>query len=68
LIQNGLDANETGLFLETAHPAKFKGTVDRILETDIEIPAKLKAFMQGTKQSIELSKDFETFKSYLMAQ
>lgn len=68
LIQNGLDADETGLFLETAHPAKFKGTVDRILETDIEIPAKLKAFMQGTKQSIELSKDFETFKSYLMAQ
>lgn len=68
LVENALEADETGLFLETAHPAKFKGTVDRILGTDIDIPAKLQAFMQGTKQSIELSKDFETFKSYLLAQ
>lgn len=68
LIHDALEADETGLFLETAHPAKFKDTVDRILEAEIEVPAKLKAFMQGTKQSIELSKDFDTFKSYLMKQ
>ena len=68
LIQNALDADETGLFLETAHPAKFKDTVDRILETNIEIPAKLQAFMKGTKQSIELNKEFDTFKSYLMSK
>ncbi|RHJ92523.1 threonine synthase [Parabacteroides bouchesdurhonensis] len=68
LIQNTLDKEETGLFLETAHPAKFKGTVDKILDTDIEIPAKLKAFMQGKKQSVELSKDFADFKAYLLAQ
>ena len=68
LIENKLAPGETGVFLETAHPAKFKGTVDSILEADIEIPAKLKAFMQGTKQSIELKKDFEGFKSYLMKQ
>lgn len=52
LIDNKLAPNETGLFLETAHPAKFKGTVDKILDADIEIPAKLKAFMQGEKQSV----------------
>ena len=57
-----------GLFLGTAHPAKFKGTVDRILNADIEIPAKLQAFMKGTKQSVELCKDFDAFKSYLMEQ
>lgn len=68
LLESGLDSNETGLFLETAHPAKFKGTVDRILDTDIEIPAKLQAFMKGTKLSIELDKDFEGFKAYMMAQ
>ena len=65
---NKLAPNETGLFLETAHPAKFKGTVDKILDADIEIPAKLKAFMQGEKQSVGMEKDFETFKSYLLAQ
>ena len=68
LIQYALDTDETGLFLETAHPAKFKGTVDHILGADIEIPKKLQAFMQGRKQSSELSIDFETFKSYLLAQ
>ena len=63
-----LRPGETGVFLETAHPAKFKVTVDQILGADIEIPAKLRAFMAGQKQSIELSKDFEGFKHFLLAQ
>ncbi|MDL2245948.1 threonine synthase [Parabacteroides sp. OttesenSCG-928-J18] len=67
-LVDGLQAGETGVFLETAHPAKFKGTVDEILQSDIEIPAKLKAFMQGEKQSEELSKDFSAFKSYLLSR
>lgn len=68
LVESALTEKETGLFLETAHPAKFKGTVDHILKADIEIPAKLKAFMEGTKQSVELGKDFEGFKSYLLSR
>ena len=56
-----------GVFLETAHPAKFKDTVDRILNDDIEIPAKLQAFMQGKKQSVPMTKDFERFKEFLLA-
>ena len=68
LIENKLAPEETGLFLETALPAKFKETVDKILGTDIGIPAGLKAFMQGEKQSIGMKKDFGTFKSYLLAQ
>lgn len=67
-LKEGLQEGETGLFLETAHPAKFKGTVDQILGSDIEIPAKLEAFMKGTKQSTELNKDFINFKSYLMTR
>ncbi|MCD7977932.1 MAG: threonine synthase [Tannerellaceae bacterium] len=68
LIDSGLTEKETGVFLETAHPAKFKSTVDEILNSDIEIPVKLREFMKGTKQSIELNKNFESFKSYLMKQ
>ena len=67
-LEATLRPGETGVFLETAHPAKFKGTVDQILGADIEIPAKLRAFIAGQKQSIELSKDFEDFKRFLMAQ
>ena len=67
-LEATLRPGETGVFLETAHPAKFKGTVDQILGADIEIPAKLRAFMAGQKQSIELSKDFKGFKRFLLAQ
>ncbi|MDR0546258.1 MAG: threonine synthase [Dysgonamonadaceae bacterium] len=63
-----LQPNETGIFLETAHPAKFKDTIDSILEKSIAIPEKLQAFMQGKKQSIELGKDFPGFKHFLMLQ
>lgn len=57
---------EVGVFLETAHPAKFKEKVDSILESDIEIPARLAEFMKGEKKSIEMTKDFEAFKKFLM--
>ncbi len=67
-LAEGLAEGETGVFLETAHPAKFKQTVDHILQSDIEIPAKLQAFMQGKKQSISMSKEFSDFKSYLLSE
>ncbi|MDR0541392.1 MAG: threonine synthase [Dysgonamonadaceae bacterium] len=61
-----LQPNETGVFLETAHPAKFKDTIDRIIGKNIEIPARLQAFMRGEKQSIALSKHFNDLKAYLL--
>ena len=67
-LQEGLKEGEIGVFCETAHPAKFKEKVDDILGIDIEIPARLKAFMEGEKQSVEMSKDFTDFKHYLMQQ
>ena len=67
-LKDGLKPGEVGIFCETAHPAKFKEKVDAILGTDIEIPARLQAFMKGQKQSVPMSKDFQDFKAYLMQQ
>ena len=67
-LKDLLQPGEYGVFCETAHPAKFKEKVDDILSTDIEIPARLQAFMKGTKQSVEMSKDFADFKAYLLKQ
>ena len=64
-LKEGLQPDETGIFLETAHPAKFKSVVDGILHTDIEIPQKLQAFMKGTKQSVSLPNDYEAFRQLL---
>ena len=67
-LQDGLRPGEVGFFLETAHPAKFKQVVDDICATDVEIPARLAAFMQGQKQSVEMPNDFSAFKHFLMEQ
>ncbi len=63
LLQEG----ETGVFCETAHPAKFKEKVDEIIGIDVEIPERLAAFMKGEKQSVGISKEFEDFKTYLLS-
>lgn len=65
-LTEGLQPGEVGVFLETAHPAKFLDTVEGIIGEKVEIPAKLQAFMKGTKQSVPLSKDFAAFKQYLL--
>jgi threonine synthase len=63
-----LQPGEVGVFLETAHPAKFKDTVEAIIKHEVAIPEKLAAFMKGTKQSVPLSKEFADFKAYLMKE
>ena len=67
-LAEGLQEGEQGVFLETAHPAKFRDTVEAIIGDTVEVPEKLQAFMRGTKQSVAMTAQFEDFKAYLMAQ
>jgi len=65
-LKDGLKEHETGIFMETAHPAKFLETVEKIIGEKVEIPQKLQEFMKGTKQCLSLPTDFMAFKKYLM--
>src|SRR5574344_2636022 len=65
-LKEGLKPGEKGVFCETAHPAKFRDTVEPIIGAKVEIPERLAAFMRGTKRSVQMSKDFADFKSFLM--
>ena len=67
-LSEQLQPGETGVFLETAHPAKFLQTVESIIEDKVAIPEKLQEFMKGVKQSVPMSKDFDSFKCYLMSR
>ncbi len=67
-LKENLQEGECGVFLETAHPAKFLSSVEEITGTKIEIPTPLKNFMKGKKKSIEIGKDFEGFKAFLMSR
>ncbi len=65
-LEDMLKDGETGFFIETAHPAKFLQIVEETIGEKVEIPMPLQAFMKGTKQSIELSKDYEDFKAFML--
>jgi len=64
-LKDGLHNDEVGVFLETAHPAKFKDTVERITSQVLPIPAKLQAFMQGKKRTVAIDSNFDSFKTFL---
>ena len=65
-LMENLKENEIGVFLETAHPAKFKDVVEEIIQNKIDIPVKLAEFMNGTKTTVKMSSAFPVFKKYLM--
>lgn len=62
------ESKVSGIFLETAHPGKFKEVVENTLKQTIELPAALQEFMKGKKETVKLGKEFETFKSYLQKE
>lgn len=67
-LKEQLQYGETGIFLETAHPAKFKETVDDALHINLPIPDRLVAFMQNEKQSVPMHNDFHIFKQFLLSR
>jgi len=55
----------TGIFLETAHPAKFKESVEEVIGKPVEIPERLAVFETKEKQSVVIRPDYKGFKEYL---
>ena len=66
-LEEDLQDGEVGVFLETAHPAKFTETVEQIIGVgNVPLPEKLAEFMKGEKLSEPLSKEYEDFKAFLL--
>lgn len=66
-LLEGLQPQETGIFLETAHPAKFKETVEGFIGEEVIVPEKLQAFLAGKKQTIQMNSGFTSFKKFLLS-
>lgn len=66
-LSDFLKAEQQGVFLETAHPAKFAETVEGILgKGSVLLPPKLAEFMKGEKRVIPINKRFPVFKEFLL--
>ncbi|EOG7615213.1 threonine synthase [Vibrio cholerae] len=66
VLEEQRQPQETGLFLCTAHPAKFKEVVDEILGTDIALPAPLAKHAVMELLSQELNADFAALRALLV--
>ncbi len=67
-LKDMLEDGETGVFCETAHPAKFKETVEKAINAETDIPPRLAEFMKGTKESVNMTNSFSDFKAFLMGK
>jgi len=65
-MKNKKDA--IGVFVETAHPAKFIETFTDEQKSKLEIPERLSKFMDKEKVSIKMDNTFASFKKYLMSR
>ena len=61
--------NETrpGIFLQTAHPAKFLDLVQPLINKKVEIPQRLQKYLTKSKESIVLANKFADFKAFLLS-
>ncbi len=57
--------SETGIFLGTAHPAKFKSSVDDILALDLPLPKELEACVNKDSLSVSMQAEFSALKNFL---
>lgn len=65
-LKDGIEPGAIGIFLETAHPAKFKSAVDSAIGTDLPIPSKLAMFMRGEKQTVKMSPQYPALRKFLL--
>jgi threonine synthase len=49
-----------GVFLETAHPAKFLEVVEPVIDRKVSLPESLKKFLVKDKQTVKCEKDFSS--------
>ena len=59
-------SNCQGIFLETAHPAKFGEVVEPILNTPVAIPERLQDYLSRKKEAVLIAPEYEALKSYLI--
>lgn len=66
-LKHNMSDEEYGLFLGTAHPAKFKEVVESILGNPIGLPKELADCASEKILSVEMAADFAELRTFLLA-
>ena len=67
-LEDNMKDGEVGIFLGTAHPAKFKAAVDEILGIDLALPEALAQKAQLESKSVLMQPEYETLKNYILKE
>lgn len=62
-----MDEGDTGIFLGTAHPAKFRETVENVLGQPISLPQPLVDCSTKESFAVDLPSDYEVLKKHLFS-
>ena len=65
-LTDSLGDNETGVFLCTAHPAKFRETIEDTLNRSVTLPEALEKVSEKEVLSIGMPADFNLLREYLL--
>ena len=65
-LTDGLDDGETGVFMCTAHPAKFRETLEAGLNRSIPLPEELLAVAEKEVLSDVMPADFDLLRNFLL--
>ena len=66
-LMKDLQDDEVGIFLGTAHPAKFRETVENVLGQPISLPQALADAVAKEAFSVDLPNDYEALKAHMIA-
>jgi threonine synthase len=65
-LKKFISTESIGIFLETAHPAKFTETVEPAIAKKIEIPDKLNSGLSSPEHVMNLTASYDEFRSFLL--
>lgn len=65
-LSDQLDVDETGIFLCTAHPAKFRETLEDTLKREIPLPPELLEVAEKPVLSAEMPADFAQLRAFML--
>ena len=59
-------AESNGIFLETAHPAKFRETVEPAIAHKIDLPERLQSCLSSPEYLTKMKASYDEFRSFLL--
>jgi len=66
-LEDNLHPGDAGIFLETAHPAKFTETVGGVIgKGNVPMPERLENFLRNEHMIDSLNASFDAFKTFLL--